>query len=126
MDYEKEFEEISEPTRTEITSFVEKQEKEWGWIFLVFLVGSVIVAFLSSFLKGGLALTSLLYSFVGAFFISISVIRRKKEVVVLSMARVGYSKPLAHDLVRSSYLNAIGLILIMLSAIMQAIVLFVK
>ena len=124
MDYNQELKKISESTRFEITSFVEEQEKNWGKYFLVFLLIIILLSFDSFFFNRGIALFSTLFSFLGAFFISISVIRRKEEVVVLSMARIGYSKPLAYDLIKGSYLNAMGLFLIVISGIMQSIILF--
>jgi len=72
--------------------------------------------------KSSLQILAILYSLIGSFFWAIGTIKTPKYIIPLSMARIGYSKPLANEYLKTSKEVSIGIWLIVLSIFMQAIV----
>ncbi|NPE26699.1 hypothetical protein HNV12_01705 [Methanococcoides sp. SA1] len=91
--------------------------KLYIWICLLLMILSISILFGKSFCT----LMSIIYTIGGACFISMGTIKNIKEVVLLSVARWGYSKPLAKEFSKNGYCNAVGLIMIVLSAVLQVI-----
>ena len=88
-----------------------------SWIFSLILFVLIWVS-----AKSSLQILAILYSLIGSFFWAIGTIKTPKYIIPLSMARIGYSKPLANEYLKTSKEVSIGIWLIVLSIFMQAIV----
>lgn len=121
MDYTKEFNQVKNDV-PDFVSYVKKEYEDIVFRFLrIFLLILLINIDLIFFFPRYISSVSYIFALIGAYFVSIGAIKTVPQVVVLSMARIGYSKPLAHDLMRNSYLVAKGVLFVIFSLILQAI-----
>lgn len=85
---------------------------------IIFVICAIATFFIFPSL---LFILSITYSLFGALFVAMGATKSTKEVVLLSVARWGYNEDLAKEFCNNGYHNAIGLVLIVISAVIQTI-----
>ncbi len=119
-----EYEEIKK-NNPEFVEYVERKYKNSLVIIVISWIFSLIIMFSIYFLyKPALQNLSYIYALLGSFFWAAGSLKNPKSIVPLSMARVGYSKPLADEFLRTSKEVSIGIVLILLSLLMQITLLY--
>ena len=104
----------------EFVKYVEdKYKKNLIIIILVWSFSGVLLLFTYLLYKPTLQNLSYIYLTFGSYFWAIGSLKTPRSIIPLSMARVGYSKPLAEEFLRTSKEVSIGIWLILLSIIIQ-------
>jgi len=107
----------------EITSKLEKENVKEAIKFAVFLYAIMVISLdIVSFLPTKYLFTaSIIFSILGAFYVSISSIKSVPEVLFMYASQMGYNNPPVLAPLKKSFLTARGLILILFSIIMQVL-----
>ena len=115
----KEYEEIKR-NNPEFVEYVEKKhKKDLTIIFSFWVLSLIIIRLIYILYKPALQNLLYIYALLGSFSWAVGAIKTPKSIVPLSMARVGYSKPLADEFLKTSKEVSIGIWLILLSIIIQ-------
>lgn len=118
----KEFDDIKKKCPGFVKYVGDKVEEDTIVVCLVWVITIIIFVFFIRFLREFLPHLGIAYGIIGAYFLARGFLKSYKLIVCLSMARIGYSKPLANEYLKDRKNVAYGIMLVIFSLLIQGIV----